>query len=183
MNTKTIASLLALTSSVLLADVRPNLRPPELTATDLARLSNLRIVKGRLPNIEGFRIESYQLLFRDAAGGFHAISPEPIPYKYDPHKKDDIGELIVALREEKGAYEITLLSQNYQGNQRTSHKLQKEDYVMITTHEFKGESGRTTEDLMNIVEIGDQDVVSFYTKEQLSDGKPSALVLRTVRKK
>jgi hypothetical protein len=183
MNTKTAISLLVLTSGVLFADVPANLRPPELTATDLARISNLRVVKGRLPNIEGFRIESYQLLFRDTAGKFHALSQEPIPYQYDPHKKDDIGELILALREEKGGYEITLLSQNYQGNQRTSYRLAKKGYGMIATHEFKGESGRTTDDLMNIVEIGDQDVVSFHTKEQSPEGKPAALVIRTFRKK
>lgn len=185
MNTKIIIFAIILATSGMLAAAGPaNLRPPELTATDLARLSNLRVIKGRLPNMEGFRIEAYEVLFRDSKGVFYPLSEARIPYKYDAHKTDDIGELLVALNEEKNSYAITVVAQNYAGSQRIRLSLKKkEDYVMTYSQEFIGESGRTVDDLMNIVTIGDHDAFTFHTKDQKPDSTPAAIVIRTYRKK
>lgn len=183
---KSILLTIALITSVcaISAESRPNLHAPELTARDLADLLNIRVVKGRLPNMEGFRIEAYELLFRDDKGAFHAISRSPTPYKYDEFKKDDVGELTIALKEEKEVFEITIIGRNYAGSQKHKFKLKKpDDYAMIYSHAFRGESGKTVDDLMNIVEIGDQDIFTFHKKDAAPEAKPAALVIRTYRKK
>jgi hypothetical protein len=185
MNTKIFISAIILCSSgILFAGIPANLRPPELTATDLARLSNLRFIKGRLPNIEGFRIEAYEVLFRDSKGVFNSLSGAPIPYKYEDQKTDDVGELLVALTEEKSAYEIIVVARNYSSNQRVRFLIKKkEDYVMTGSQQFTGESGGTVNDLMHIVTIGDHDAFTFHSKDQNPDSKPAAVVIRTYRKK
>jgi hypothetical protein len=185
MNTKILILAITLaTSGTLIAAVPENLRPPTLTAADLARLSNLRVVKGRLPNMEGFRIEAFEVLFRDSKGVVYPLSEARTPYKYDAHKADDVGELLVALNEEKSAYEIIVVAHNYTGSQRMRFLLKKkEDYAMICSQEFLGESGRTVDDLMNIVTIGDHDAFTFHVKDQKPDSKPAAIVIRTYRKK
>lgn len=183
---KTILLAITLIASfcVLRAEPRPNLHAPELTARDLANLLNLRIIKGRLPNMEGFRIEAYELLFRDSKGAFYPLASSPSEYKYDELKKDDVGELIIALKEQKDAFDITVIARNYAGEQKAKYRLQKpEDYAMVFSYEFRGESGRTVDDLMNIVSIGDQDVFAFQSKDASPDRKPAAIVVRTYRKK
>lgn len=179
--------IVALTSvGILRAEPRPNLDRPALTARDLAELLDIRFVKGRLLNREGFRIEAYELFFRDSNGVLQPLaSPSaPTPYKHYESKEDDVGELTVALRDEKDSYEITVVVRNHASSQKARYQLKKsEEYVMSCSQEFRGMSGETVDDLTNVVPIGDHDVFTFHKRGEAKEAKPAALVLRTYAKK
>lgn len=170
--------------SALHSETYPNRTVPELTTQDLAQLLNLRVVKGRLPDTDGFRIEAYEPFFRDFDGTLHSLSNGPIKYEYSKSKGGDIGELIIALRDKKEAFEVTLIARNFTGSQETKHRLKKlEDVETIGTQQFRGESGNTVNDLTQIVTIGDNDVFTFRKKDAAPNATPAALVIRAYPKK
>jgi len=162
----------------------PNLDRPTLTAQDLANLINIAYVKGRLPNVKGFQIESYEIVFRDYDGNLTPLAKSPTPYTYDAHKQGDVGEMIIAMKVENKMIEITVVARNYDGSQKQLHRLKlPEDCMMVCNHEFNGKTGDTDKDLNYVVNIGDNEVFTFTQKGSVRDAKPAAIILRTHAKK
>lgn len=170
-------------STSALADSRhPNATRPELSAQDLASILGIKTVKGRLPNKEGFLISSYQIIFRDSKGREKPLS-EPIEYKYDEYKKDDVGSLIVSLVPKNGAYELYVESANYTGSTHRRIPLKKKKYEMNLSLEFTGRTGNTLNDHHYVVPEGDSVIFSFSEGPINENTIPDRIIIRTVLKK
>lgn len=160
----------------------PNLHAPELTAADIAQLLDLKIVKGRLIDIGGVRIGSYQLLFRDHKGKVRTLHNSPMPYSYreNLHRKGN-SEMLLALAKgkKKNEMEVTLIVSSDSGSVQTTHPIRlAKNIEVLCRHEFKGKTGATTEDWNNVVPIGDSEVFTF-DRAGASEGElPAAVILR-----
>ena len=182
MKYKCILLGLLISSAAISAESKhPALERPELTTKDLASILGLSTVKGRLPNAEGWRISSYQVIFRSSNGTEKPLS-DIVEYNYDEYKMDDIGHLIVSLATNDGAYELYLKAENYAGSTIRRIPVKKKDYVMVCSQEFKGDMGVTVNDLSYVVPVGDSVVFSFYEGVVDKNSVPDTIIIRTIKK-
>lgn len=154
----------------------PNLEAPALTSDDLAALLGLRVVKGRLANIDGLRVGSYELFFRDQKGNVKSLGNGPVPYRAEG---SDHGEMLIALAEEGGEFVITLIASDIHSSQTTRYRMKQPLKAgMLCSLQFRGKSGNSVDDLRNIVQIGDQEVFTFSWGDMPADAKTAAVILR-----
>ena len=97
---------------------------PQLTAADIAFFENIFWVKGRLPNLDGFRIKSAQLVLVDEDGeeqnvtGKISVNYSDERYSDTGELLDSIGELIVMAQPTDEGMKVSMLS-NSLGNKKT----------------------------------------------------------------
>jgi hypothetical protein len=181
MKYKCILIGLIISSSAISAESKyPRLERAELSAEDLASILGIKTVKWRLPNKDGCRLSSYQVIFRASDGKEQPLS-DPIEYNYDPNKMDDIGELVVSLVPKDGAYELYLKTKNYYQSKTHQIPIKMKNYVMAYTQVIEGGTGVTVDKYA----VPSGDSIIFRLSECSGDKNtvPDIIILRTLMSK
>ena len=167
---KTIVSILALSilsiSCLGIPLDTPTQKPPPLTAEDLAWADGKVFAKGLLPDLDGFRLSSIRLEFKDAHGERRQVGKElSVEYWSDgpPHWQGISAEVLIVLQEKKDLTSVFLGVATPRGK---TWSRTVEDFGPSAlpgySYTFEGRTGDTTTDLDFVVPIGESEIFRFF---------------------
>ena len=145
---------------------------PIITAVDLSTFEGISWAKGRLPNEDGFRIQSAQVFVKEEEKKEKALLA-PLEWAYDPHRFQDTGELFdpigtlcLAAQPKPEGLKVSLIVRNRNGTHRAESVFETlKGYSVVMTKNFTHETGSTMDDYGYVVPFGDNEVFTIMNSE------------------